>query len=158
MKKNKEISNLEEAKRVLLEIKKLNAQIQKIEDSYAPAIEAIEGELQVLKDAVFEAEQAPKAKRDALGQKLESYIRGNWKRDFEGKKTIQLAEGKMYVRKCIQLEAADWQEVVGKLERAGRMDALKKEVNKAVLKSWGRDCLRQYGVTKEEKDKPGWKV
>ena len=158
----KKITNLLECKKALTKIKTIERKINAVRKEFSEDIEELEESLKILRDSVFKATEKFCAERERLSDAIESYVENNWKRDFEGKKSIEVAEGKLFVRSSVSLELVepdnDWLGVAELIQENGWMDALKVTVSKHVLKKWSADKLLSVNVIRKDINKPGFTI
>ena len=149
------ITNLEEAKHAIRKIQNLNKKVDGIVDEYKEDIITLESQVQILKDERGRLMDIHAKELSELYDDLKVYIEANWKRDFGGKKSIEFPEGRLFVRSSTSIEIPDEAKVSENLLRLGYYEALKIKPNKTVLKGWSVGVLKNFGVEKNVKDKPG---
>ena len=153
------VTNLMECKKALKKVKTLQDKIDKVYQSYEDDIAELEGSLNVLRDSVFKETEKFCAEHDQLSGAIESYIQKNWQRDFEGKKSLNVEEGKLFVRHSVVLEPIDnWLNVAEQIQEREWYGALKMAVLKPVLKKWSPEKLLLVNVVRKDVDKPGFTI
>jgi len=152
------ITNIEQAREALARLSAIEGEKDLVNREYKEDIDELAGQIQILMDGRDCLLAERKKEEEVLSDDLKTYILENWKRDFDGKKSISFPEGRMFVRSSTLLDIADEEGVAERLVQLGCFEALKIKPNKTVLKEWSEERLGNIGVRKAVIDNPGFKA